>query len=139
GSFFRNKNTTLTWDNPGRVTDSPTAGPVQGRMALCPNTEMNTVSAAGGLSLPGRSHATAFVSVGNLTNDNPLLPYTVNTALVSPALARPNSDISARVTAMNFPFTSRPITSLWFSARYRGYEYDNQTVPFATVNSVNYD
>jgi MtrB/PioB family decaheme-associated outer membrane protein len=139
GSFFHNNVTTLVWDNPMRVTDSPTAGPVQGRMALWPNTEMNTVSASGGLNLPARSHATAFLSVADMTNNNPLLPYTINTALVSPALARPNSDITAKVTAMNYTFTSRPATSLWFSARYRQYEMDNQTVPFATANSVNYD
>jgi MtrB/PioB family decaheme-associated outer membrane protein len=139
GSFFRNNVTTLTWDNPSRITDSPTAGPAQGRMALWPNTEMNTVSAAGGLKLPGRSNATAFLSVASLTNNNPLLPYTVNSALVSPALDRPNSDVNARVTAMNYAFTSRPVTTLWFSARYRQYEFDNRTVPFRTVNSVNYD
>ena len=74
-----------------------------------------------------------------MTNNNPLLPYTINTALVSPALARPNSDVTARVTAMNYTFTSRPVTSLWFSARYRQYEFDNRTVPFETGNSVNYD
>ena len=76
GSFFRNNVTTLTWDNPSRITDSPTLGPAQGRMALWPNTEMNTVSAAGGLNLPGRSHATAFLSVASMTNNNPLLPFT---------------------------------------------------------------
>jgi hypothetical protein len=131
--------TTLTWDNPSRITDSPTLGPAQGRMALWPNTEMNTISAAGGLKLPGRSNATAFVSVASLTNNNTLLPYTINTALVSPALDRPTSDVSARVTAMNYAFTSRPVTMLWFSARYRQYEFDNRTVPFNTTNSVNYD
>ena len=45
GSFFRNNIGTLTWDNPLRVTDSPTAGPLQGRMALWPNSNMNTASA----------------------------------------------------------------------------------------------
>jgi MtrB/PioB family decaheme-associated outer membrane protein len=139
GSFFRNDVTTLVWDNPSRITDSPTAGPVQGRMALWPNTEMNTISAAGGLNLPARSHATAFVSVASLTNNNPLLPYTINSALASPALDRPNSDVSARVTAMNYAFTSRPVTRLWFSARYRQYEFDNRTVPFRMDNIVNYD
>jgi MtrB/PioB family decaheme-associated outer membrane protein len=139
GSFFRNNVTTLVWDNPSRITDSPTAGPAQGRMALWPNTEMNTVSASGGLNLPGRSHATAFVSAGSLTNNNPLLPYTINSAIVSPTLARLNSDVNARVTAMNYTFTSRPVTSLWFSARYRFYDFDNRTVPFETKNSVNYD
>jgi MtrB/PioB family decaheme-associated outer membrane protein len=139
GSFFHNNVTTLTWDNPSRITDSATLGPAQGRMALWPNTEMNTVSAAGGLNLPGRSHVTAFVSLASLTNNNTLLPYTINTAIVSPALDRPNSDVSARVTAMNYAFTSRPLSMVWFSARYRQYEFDNRTVPFKTANSVNYD
>ena len=139
GSFFHNNVTTLTWDNPSRISDSSTLGPAQGRMALWPNTEMNTVSAAGGLNLPGRSHATAFLSVASLTNDNVLLPYTINSALVSPALDRQTSDVKATVTSMNYAFTSRPVTALWFSARYRQYEFDNRTVPFNTANSVNYD
>ena len=138
-SFFHNNLSTLTWDNPSRVTDSPTLGPVQGRMALWPNTDMNTVSASGGLKLPGHSNATAYVSIGSLNNNNPLIPFTVNTQIVSPALSRPNSDVSARVTAMNYTFTSRPVTSMWFSARYRVYDFDNRTVPFAVTNSVNYD
>lgn len=129
----------MTWDNPSRITDSATLGPAQGRLALWPNTEMSTLSAAGGLNLRGRSHLTAFVSVASLTNDNPLLPYTVNTALVSPALDRVNSEVTARVTAMNYAFTSRPVTPLWFSARYRQYHFDNRTTPFRTGNSVNYD
>jgi MtrB/PioB family decaheme-associated outer membrane protein len=139
GSFFRNSVTTLTWDNPSRITDSATLGPAQGRMALWPNTEMNTVNAAGGLNLPGRSHATAFVSVASLTNNNALLPYTINSALVSPALDRLASDVKATVTSMNVAFTSRPLTTLWYSVRYRQYDFDNKTVPFKTANSVNYD
>jgi MtrB/PioB family decaheme-associated outer membrane protein len=139
GSFFRNDITTLVFDNPARVTDSPTLGPAAGRMALWPNTDMNTVSASGGLKLPGRSRASAYISVGNMSNNAALLPFTNNSALVSPALARPTADITARVTAMNYLFTSRPANTVWFSARYRQYEFDNRTVPFAVTNSVNYD
>ena len=139
GSFFRNNVTTLVWDNPSRVTDAAVGGPAQGRMALWPNTDMNTVSASGGLKLPGRSRASASVSVGNMSNNAALLPFTINSALVSPALARPTADITARVTAMNYLFTSRPTNTVWFSARYRQYEFDNRTVPFAVTNSVNYD
>jgi MtrB/PioB family decaheme-associated outer membrane protein len=138
GSVFRNNVSTLVWDNPVRLVDS-TAGPSQGRMALWPNTEMNTVSAAGGVKLPGRSRASAYLSVGNMTNDNPLLPFTINTAIASPALARPTSDVKARVTAMNYTFTSRPVSTVWFSARYRQYEFDNRTDPFFVANGVNYD
>src|SRR3954468_12101712 len=129
GSFFHNNVTTMVWDNPMRVSDSSTLGPAQRRMALWPNTEMNTHGASGVISLPGHSHATAFLSVAGMTNNNPLLPYTINTALASPALARPTSDVTARVTAMNYTFPSRPVTSVWFSARYRQYEFDNRTVP----------
>jgi MtrB/PioB family decaheme-associated outer membrane protein len=139
GSFFRNNVTTMVWDNPSRVTDAAVGGPAQGRMALWPNTDMNTVSASGGVKLPGRSRASAYVSIGNMSNNAALLPFTINSALVSPALARPTADITARVTAMNYLFTSRPANTVWFSARYRQYEFDNRTVPFAVTNSVNYD
>jgi hypothetical protein len=131
--------TTLVWDNPSRATDAAVGGPAQGRMALWPNTNMNMVSASGGLKLPGRSRASAFVSVGNLSNNAALLPFTINSALVSPALSRPTADITARVTAMNYLFTSRPATTVWFSARYRQYEFDNRTEPFHVTNGVNFD
>ena len=109
-------------------------------MSLWPNTEMNTVSASGGLNLPGRSHATAFVSVASMTNNNPLLPFTdQHRAGRRRRSIAPNSDVTARVTAMNYTFTSRPVTTLWFSARYRQYDFDNRTVPFWSTNSVNYD
>ena len=139
GSFFRNNVTTLVWDNPSRVTDSPTAGPAQGRMALWPNTTMHTVSASGGVNMPAHSRATAYISIGNLTNNDPLLPYTINSAITSPALARPTADVDARVTTMNYLFTSRPTRILFVSARYRQYEFDNRTEPFDIINSVNYD
>jgi MtrB/PioB family decaheme-associated outer membrane protein len=138
GSFFRNNVTTLIWDNPSRAVDG-IAGPTQGRMALWPNSDMNTVSASGGVTMKGHSRATAYLSVAEMTNDNPLLPYTINSALASPALDRPNSDVKARVTSMNYAFTSRPVTTLWFTARYRQYHFDNRTVPFQVGNSVNYD
>ena len=138
GSIFHNNVTTLVWDNPVRLVDS-TAGPAQGRESLWPNTDMNTVSASGGIKLPGRSRASGYVSVGNMTNDNSLLPFTVNSALVSPALYRTTSDVKARITAMNYNFTSRPLDTVWFSARYRQYEFDNRTDPFQVVNGVNYD
>ncbi|PYQ98078.1 MAG: hypothetical protein DMF95_30245 [Acidobacteria bacterium] len=101
------------------MTDSPTARPAQGRMSLWPDTDMNTVSASCGLKLPGRSRASAYVSAGSMSNNAPLLPFTINSALASPALDRPTAAVTARVTAMNYLFTSRPASMVWFSARYR--------------------
>jgi MtrB/PioB family decaheme-associated outer membrane protein len=139
GSFFRNDVQTLTWDNPSRITDSATLGPAQGRMQLWPNTDMNAMNLSGGYKLPGRSKVSAFLSMGNYSNNTALLPFTVNSALVSPTLDRATSDVKARVTAMNYNFTSRPVDQLFFSARYRQYEFDNQTVPFEVGDVVNYD
>jgi len=108
-------------------------------MSLWPDTDMNTVSASCGLKLPGRSRASAYVSAGSMSNNAPLLPFTINSALASPALDRPTAAVTARVTAMNYLFTSRPASMVWFSARYRQYEFDNRTVPFDVINGVNYD
>ena len=139
GSFFRNNVTTLVFDNPGRVSDSPTAGPLQGRMALWPNTNMNTVSASGAVNFAGRSRASAYISIGNMSNNNPLLPYTINSAIASPALPRATSEVDARVTTMNYAVTSRPTNLLWLSVRYRQYDFNNRTEPFEVGDYVNYD
>src|SRR5207249_585185 len=64
GSFFRNNVGTLLWDNPLRITDSPTAGPSRGRESLWPNSDLNAGSVSGLLKLPASSQATAYVSLG---------------------------------------------------------------------------
>ncbi len=139
GSFFRNNVSTLVWDNPLRITDSPTLGPVQGRMALWPNSNMNTVSATGLLKLPRRSQATAYLSVGNWTQNDPLIPFTINSALAAPALDRSTADAKAVVTAANLSFTSRPVDRLWLTARFRSYDFDNRTPVFNVPTTVSYD
>ncbi len=139
-SMFRNDITSLTWSNPFRLTDSATAGPANGRMALWPDTDQNTLSVSGALNrLPGRSHATAYVSYVAQSNNDALLPFTINSAIPSPALPRATADVKARITAMNFTFTSRPMTQVWLNARYRQYDFDDQTPSFLVVNSVSYD
>lgn len=140
GSFFRNNIPTLTWSNPFRLTDSATAGPQNGRLSLWPNTDQNTVSASAGINqLPGRSRVSAFLSYGMQSNNDALTSFTINSAIPSPALPRTNADVNARVTAMNFTFTSRPVNQVWFSARYRQYEFDDRTAPFMVTDSVSYD
>ncbi len=139
GSFFRNDVGTLVWDNPLRATDSPTLGPVQGRMALWPDSNMNSANVSGLVNLPANSRATAYISVGNWTQDNVLLPFTVNSALPNIPLDRPTSDTQARVTAMNYSFNSRPVHDVSINARYRSYDFDNRTPVFHVANTVSYD
>ena len=139
GSFFRNNIPTLVWDNPLRSTDSPTAGPAQGRMALWPNSDLNSGSVSGLIKLPGRSQATAYVSLGRLSQDDALIPFTINAALAAPALERPTADTSARITATAFTYNVRPASQLWFNARFRSYDFDNRTPVLHVTNTVSYD
>lgn len=139
GSFFRNDISTITWDNPQRLTDSPTLGPAQGRMSLWPDSNLNAVSASGLVNLPGRSRATAAISVGSWSQNDPLIPFTVNSTLPVIALDRPTADAQARVTSMSYSFNSRPMTDVSFTARYRSYDFDNRTPIFHVGNTVSYD
>ena len=97
GSFFRNNVTTLVWDNPSRITDSPTAGSSQGRMALWPNTEMNR-SRVGRAQPPGAA-THAFVSAGSLKQQ------TADALHINAAMSRRVARLTrsnARVTAMKY-------------------------------------
>ncbi len=139
GSFFRNNLDTLVWDNPLRITDSPTAGPLQGRMSLWPDSDLNAGSALGTLNLPARSRATAYVSIGSLSQNAALTPFTINTALPTIPLDRETADADALITAMHYTFTSRPNNRLSFLARWRYYDFDNNTPEFHVTNTVSYD
>lgn len=139
GSWFSNNVQTLVWDNPLRLTDSPTAGSAQGRMALWPNSSLNAVSVTGTARLPARSRATAYLSVGSWNQDQGLLPFTINTAIPAIPLDRATADANALVTALNLNFTSRPSDRVWFNVRYRRYDFDNRTPEFRVTSSVAYD
>jgi MtrB/PioB family decaheme-associated outer membrane protein len=139
GSFFRNEVNTIVWDNPQRIADSPTAGPLQGRMTLWPDSNLNAGTASGLINLPARSRATGYISIGNWTQDNALIPFTVNSALPVIPLDRPTSDARARVTSMNYTVSSRPVDTVLLTARYRTYDFDNRSPVFNVVNTVAYD
>jgi MtrB/PioB family decaheme-associated outer membrane protein len=138
GSWFRNGIETLVFDNPLRITDSPTV-PAQGRMALWPDSTAHTVSATASVALPARSRAFGYVSVGSWLQDQELLPFTINTAIAPIPLARTSADAEARIVSMNYRLTSRPTPMLWLNGQYRLYDYDNRTPPFAVGQYVRTD
>jgi hypothetical protein len=88
GSWFDNAAETLVWDSPLRLDDSATA-PGRGRMALWPSNSAQTVTAAGFAKFARRTQLTGAVSYGFRRNDEPLLPFTINSAL--PQLGLPGA------------------------------------------------
>jgi MtrB/PioB family decaheme-associated outer membrane protein len=138
GSWFNNLDDTLVWDSPLRVDDSSSA-PGRGRTALWPTNSAQTVSAAGYTKFAHRTQLTGFISFGFWNNDEPLQPFTINSALPEIALPRANAEAQAQVFSTNLNLVSRPTNDWQFSARVRRYDYNNQT-PHATLpDYVSYD
>lgn len=138
GSWYDNLDDTLVWDSPLRL-DPIANGPSQGQMALWPSNTAHTVSAAGNLRMARRTQATAHVSFGSRSNDQPLLPYTINPALPQMALPRATTEGEAQIFAANLSLVSRPMTDWRFSARLRRYDFNNETPQAAIPQFINYD
>jgi MtrB/PioB family decaheme-associated outer membrane protein len=139
GSFFHNDISTLVWDNPLRSTDHPSSGPAQGRMAIWPGSDLNTGSLSGVFKVTGNSQATAYLSLGSLSQNDALIPFTINSTLASPPLDRTTADASGRITATAFAYNIRPVPHVSLNARLRTYDFDNQTPAFHVTNTVSYD
>ena len=107
GSWFNNQADTLTWDNPLVLTDSTSASG-RGRMALWPSNSLQTLSAAGYAKFARRTQLTGSLAFGWANNDEPLLPFTINSALPQLPLPRATADASATTVAT---------TSAWCRAR----------------------
>lgn len=135
GSWYNNQINAYRFDNPLRYTDI-SGGPSVGQMSTWPSNDMQTVNLNGRYGLPGRTKASAAISVGNSTQNQALLPATVNTALVAPVLERSTAEAEARTLAMVYTLNSRPTEYLWLNARYRYYDYDTRTPSFFISSMV---
>jgi MtrB/PioB family decaheme-associated outer membrane protein len=138
GSWFNNLDDTLTWDNPLQLTDSSSA-PGHGRTALWPSNSYQTINTAGYAKFAHRSQVTGSIALGWANNNEDLLPFTVNSALPQFALPRTTTEASAHTLATNLNFVSRPSDDWRVSARFRGYEYNNETPHTSITDYIAYD
>jgi MtrB/PioB family decaheme-associated outer membrane protein len=139
GSFFHNDVTSVVFDNPFRALDT-VGSSSRGRLTLAPTNSYNGVNGLASVKLPRRSRASAFVSVGQLTDaGDAIVAQTVNSALAPSPLARGTVNGEARTTAVNFTFVSRPTRLLDVSAGYRQYDFNNRTPEFEMRERVAYD
>jgi MtrB/PioB family decaheme-associated outer membrane protein len=138
GTWFNDLSDTLVWDSPLRLDDS-TSAPGRGRTAVWPSNSAQTVSVAGYYKLARRSQVTGFLSFGDWSNNEPLQPFTINSALPQFALPRSTADAGAHVLSLNLNAVSRPSDEWRLSARLRHYGYDNQMAATAIPTFINYD
>ncbi|HSB60283.1 MAG TPA: MtrB/PioB family outer membrane beta-barrel protein, partial [Vicinamibacteria bacterium] len=161
-NWFGEKLRTFAFDNPFRATDatdasaylgpgsSSIAGPRYGLMSLPPDNSAFTGTVGTTLRLPSRTRVSADVSIGSRRqNETPFIPYTTNTAIRIPGSTLLPTDVAslparqldgkADVTSLSAMVSSRPAGRLSVTARYRRYDFDNQTGRIAFPGYVRFD
>jgi MtrB/PioB family decaheme-associated outer membrane protein len=143
GSWFDNQDDTLTWDNPlvltDRVNPDGTTSPGRGRTALWPSNSLQTLSTAGYAKFARRTQVTGSLAFGWWDNDEPLLPFTINSALPQLTLPRATAEAAAQTISTSLNLVSRPDDDWRFSTRFRRYDYNNNTPETAIPQYVSYD
>lgn len=149
-SEFDNRISTVRFDNPWRIDDTGVSnsvvstfenGPSQGLIDLYPSNEQHEfLFTFIRNQLPGKSNLFVTASWGRMEQDDELVPYTVNTAIVpglpgsqpfdaSDPANRPAASADARFDTrlLHVRWTSRPSDAVSFKAEYRDYELENET------------
>jgi len=152
GSFFNSKIDSMTFDAPFATADIPvqliapgngctvtapaqncviSAIPSRGQMSLYPDNHANYLNFAGAFD------ATRYVRVmgsavnGWLRQNDPFLPYTANTAITGLApLPAASLNGNKKTLAMNWTAVSKVGRHVELEAKYRHYDYNNNTAVF---------
>ncbi len=133
----------IRWDNPFRATDLA-SGTFRNRFSRglidsLPDNTATTASVTGSVDLPGRSRLSVLLSQTNSVQDDPFSPYTLNTAISAAAgfnvtnpKTLPGESLDGDVTTTHgsLLFTTHPIKPLSVTARYRLYDYKNDSEEF---------
>jgi MtrB/PioB family decaheme-associated outer membrane protein len=139
-SAFNNDLDAVVWENPLRFGPDASGAPSQGRMSSWASNTLTYLHATGAAALPMRGRATGYLAYGQGRNNTSLLPFTINTALPPPPLARTTADAESQMVIANFTVALRPASRLALNARYRYADMDVQTPEFdRSLGSVNYD
>ncbi len=114
GSLFRNDFARIAWDNP--FTAFPTSP--TGQMADAPDNEFHQWSAMLGYQLSDATRVTARLASGKMTQNDALLPYTVNPGIVTGALPTARFDGEVETTLAKVEINSRPTSKMRLDASY---------------------
>jgi len=124
GSFFKNEDTSLSWQNP--FADS-SSDPALGQMGLPPDNEFHQLYFSGAYHLFQHTRATAHISAGRMLQNESFLGYTVNPSLTTSPLPRNSLDGRVNTWSWKLGLVSNPIPTLRLSASYNHNEQDNKT------------
>jgi MtrB/PioB family decaheme-associated outer membrane protein len=136
GSFFKNNNDSLTWDN----AYTSAFGADSGQLALAPDNQFNQFILSGGFHLGDATLASAEVAMGRMEQNENFLPYTTNTDDLgfNPLPSNSLNGVVDTLTA-NLKLVSA-ISEKWhLHAAYRYNDRDNKTPQLTFDNWVSTD
>ena len=129
-SSFRNGYDRIVWENPNQYLTPTASAPTVLQTATAPDNRAFNVDVSASYNLPARHRITALVGIGQMRQDQALLPYTSNSAI---ALSNPaalpvgNADGKIDTTLYTLKLTGDPIPLLGYSLSYRYYDMDNRS------------
>lgn len=145
-SVFDNAVSTLLVDNPRRVTNvSGGAGAKVGALDLYPDNQQIRGTLAVNYLLPRRSTLAATLGMSQTTQDDKLLGFTTNTAIVTgpksinDSLPAQSADAKAVQLNADVRLSSRLTNELTGVVRFKYDDYDNQTPVYNFLGRVPYD
>lgn len=123
GSFYSNKNDSLSWQNP---YETIVGGATAGRTDGAPDNKFNQLSLKAYYQIAG-TRIQGSVAMGEMTQDETLSPYTINNLLSTTAL--PTNSIDAQIDTLNvrLQVASKLSRSWRVSAKYDYADRDNKT------------
>lgn len=124
-SEFDNGRNSLTWDNP--FTSTPETE--RFRAALEPSNEFYQFSLTGAWAITPRLHLSGYASMGEMSQDEAFLPYSINPDFGDLVLPRTSLDgkVDTSVANIGGKFFARINSRLSFSASAKYDERDNRT------------
>lgn len=147
-SRFRDSVTSLTWENPFRVTDSLGVPPafgigrnrfVRAQLALPPANDYQSFTVHASVDLPHMTQLRGELTWGRGTQNQAFLPYTLNSAMITPnlpagvpglaGLATPQPSLNGVVHTLNqdYALASKPWKNMTFLVQFRSDKRDNQS------------
>jgi MtrB/PioB family decaheme-associated outer membrane protein len=127
GSMFRNRDESLTWDNPFAFTGTQDPA-TKGRLALPPDNQFHQLLASVGYQINKKTRLTADVTAGRGEQDEDFLPYTINPT-VAGVQPLPRASLDGRVDTLTaYVRLNSALTERWqFNAAYKYNDRDNKT------------
>lgn len=119
GSLFDNKVDTLVWDNAFANN--------QGRIDLYPNSTAHSLNVAGAFDVAAKTRLMVSIAPGWMRQNDAFVPLSINPT--TPGLEVPARSLngSKQTLAMNYTLVNHPMKRLELTARYRSYDYNNNT------------